>query len=96
MAEFLVSLNPANWPKDIPLSHTLLIKNDAISFKHIYTHEISLNLNISETTLKLVKELRWWFAVGVVGYIAWKGWERWLMVRYSYPGSSISRDRVEP
>ncbi|KAF3915774.1 hypothetical protein ABW20_dc0107908 [Dactylellina cionopaga] len=85
MAEFLVSLNPANWPEgSIPLRHTLIIKNDAIAFRHTHIHEMTLNLNVSEGAVRLVRELRWWVAFGAVGFVAWKGWRRWLKMNSAW------------
>ncbi|KAK6330073.1 hypothetical protein TWF718_003501 [Orbilia javanica] len=80
MAEFLVSLNPANWPEgSIPLRHTLLLKNEA--FHHVHAHNVSLNIHVSDNFLKLVRELRWWVVFGTVGLVAWKGWKRWLLFK---------------
>ncbi|RVD89007.1 uncharacterized protein DFL_000031 [Arthrobotrys flagrans] len=71
MAEFLVSLNPANWPQSIPLHHTLLLEND--SFRHIHIHEV--NIHVSDNVLKLVRELRRWAVFGSIGFVVWKGWK---------------------
>ncbi|KAF3159217.1 hypothetical protein TWF788_003947 [Orbilia oligospora] len=80
MAEFLVSLNPANWPEgSIPLRHTLIFKND--TFHHSHVHRVSFNINVSDNFLKLIRELRWWVVFGTIGFVAWKGWKTWLLLK---------------
>ncbi|KAK6354511.1 hypothetical protein TWF696_003654 [Orbilia brochopaga] len=80
MAEFLVSLNPANWPESIPLRHVLHVK-DVVNIRHTHVHEISLRFDIGEGATRFVKELRWWAIAAAIGFIAWKSVERWRVSR---------------
>ncbi|EWC47527.1 hypothetical protein DRE_00495 [Drechslerella stenobrocha 248] len=75
MAEFLLSLNPANWPESIPLRHTLEVR-DVVSFRHTHVHEVMLRLDISDSTVQLARELRWMVIIGVLSFVAWKGIKR--------------------